>query len=223
MQLAKEIRPAIQDLRRQQFVLRGSTSARGRDVTVVQLQPVVPGYGCLLIGKSKLVEGSVEPVTAPITGKHAARAVTAVCGRGQANQEELGLWVAETWKRLPPIVPLRESLRLLARHFLAPPYETFAFPAYHNLSLDRSKARQSQIISPRSSEYESMVGSSSSVDLFKKRQQIFVDVLRILQIAEVRSIGDNVKCGSFDMFLHEPRIAWSRQHVVVSAQDQRWD
>lgn len=58
-----------------------------------------------LIGKSELMQGFIEPVTAPVSGEHAARSVPSMRRWRKAQNIQTGSGVSEPGYRFPPIGP----------------------------------------------------------------------------------------------------------------------
>src|SRR3954471_23853488 len=68
-----------------------------------------------LVGKSGRVQSLIQPVTTAVASEDPAGAIPAVCGRGEANNQEPSLRIAKAGHRLPPVIPLAITLDLLAR------------------------------------------------------------------------------------------------------------
>lgn len=71
-------------LRRELVLWRRTPRGRG-DVAIDQSQTILAISRNRLIGKTGLVQSAKQPIAAAVAGKHAARAIAAVCRRRQAN------------------------------------------------------------------------------------------------------------------------------------------
>jgi hypothetical protein len=73
-----------------------------------------------LVGEAGAVQRGVEPVARSVAGEDAAGAVGAVGGRGEAEDVDGGLGVAEAGRGPAPVLLVAERRPLLACHPLAP-------------------------------------------------------------------------------------------------------
>ncbi len=107
--------------------------AGGRDHCVGEDQPIVTRHRRGLICHSGPVERSEEPITAPVSREHSARAVGSVSGGGKPNNEPGGLGIAKDGHGAAPIFRVRKALPLHPRHLLAPFHQAWAFATADNL------------------------------------------------------------------------------------------
>ncbi len=135
-QLAQKKRAAIQDFRRKQFVQGRCTSTCGRNVAVDQTKSILTRNRCRLVRKAEFVKGTVEPVSTSISCKHSAGAVPSVCCRCETHEKDLGVWIAEAWVWLSPILPVLKPPGFLLSNFLAPPDQSWTSSASHDLLLN---------------------------------------------------------------------------------------
>jgi len=127
-ELGDQVPAAGLDLGRRRPVRRRRTARDRGDEGVAQTKPVVAVHRRRLVRKAGPVERPVEPVPALVAREDAARAVPAVRGRGETDDEHSRAGVAETGNRPPPVRPVAEAGDLLARHALAVLDESRAEP-----------------------------------------------------------------------------------------------
>jgi hypothetical protein len=70
---------------------------------VAQLETVVAGDGAGFARQSKLMQDGVHEITGAVASEGAAGAVGSMCTRGQAEDEDAGAGIAETWNRTRPV------------------------------------------------------------------------------------------------------------------------
>src|SRR5262245_11895984 len=109
------------------------------DIAIAQLQTIIFMGRCWLVGKSGQVQGLIKPVTTAVAGEDSAGAVTTMCGRRQANNQESSLRITKAGHRSPPIIPVTITFDLLARHLLAVSNETRTEGAADDTALDLRK------------------------------------------------------------------------------------
>ena len=105
-QFFPDIRATSFELLRCRLIAWRSAAHRCPDVAVRQDQAVFLVPRRRLIGESKFVKGFVEPVTASVTGKDAARSVAAVGCGGQTEDVEAGGGIPEARNRASPVDPV---------------------------------------------------------------------------------------------------------------------
>ena len=88
------------------LVVRRSAAHRRADVAIRQNQTIVLMPGGRLIGEPKLVEGGIQPVTAPVTRENAPGSVAAMSGGSQTEDIEACRGIAETGDRPTPVNPV---------------------------------------------------------------------------------------------------------------------
>ena len=89
------------------LVGRRRAAHRRGDPRAGEAQPVVAGGARRLVGEAGAVEGGVEEVARAVAGEHPAGAVGAVGGRGQADDHDPGVGIAEARARAGPSTPRR--------------------------------------------------------------------------------------------------------------------
>lgn len=72
-----------------------------------------------LIGKSGLVQGSVQPIAATVAGEHSAGSIRTVSCGGQADDEQVGHRIAEVRNGQAPVFPFLKGSPLGSSDFLA--------------------------------------------------------------------------------------------------------
>src|SRR5262249_19520217 len=75
--------------------------------------------GLGLVGPAEAVERLVEPVAARVPREHPARAIAAVRGGREPDDEHPGAWIAEAGHRAAPVGLVAERPTPLARDLLA--------------------------------------------------------------------------------------------------------
>ena len=111
------------------FIRRRGAAHRRGDVAVFEAEPVIRADRMGLAAKAEIIQRSIEPIAAAVAGEYSSRAVSTVRGRGEANDQEPGLGIAETRQRLGPIALALIPARRLLRHLLAPAHQARALPA----------------------------------------------------------------------------------------------
>lgn len=134
-----EVRPAALKFNPARFILRRRAPDRRGNITISQLQAVVPMNRLRLICESRSVERSVEPVAAAIPGKHSAGSIAAMGRRSKADNQETRLGIAKTRQGFRPVTfAVVASRRCLGDRF-APAHQPRAFVASSNRLLEPSK------------------------------------------------------------------------------------
>ena len=106
-----------------------------RDVAIDQTKPVMTVGGLRLVGESEAMQRAKKPVSRTVTGEDAARAVAAVSGRRQADDQKTCIQRPEAGDRPSPILPILESPDFLARHLFAVGGQPAAQPAIDDFTL----------------------------------------------------------------------------------------
>ena len=104
-------------------------------IRVNKLQAVLTVGGGRLVGKTEVIESTVEPVSRPVAGKNPPRPVSSVCGGSEADNQYLRVRRSEAWDRSSPIVPVAESSDFRAGNVFAVYHQAGAAPAVDNISL----------------------------------------------------------------------------------------
>lgn len=86
-------------------------SDRG-DRRVMQLQAIASASGVWLTGKPEPVHRSKEPIATAIASEHSARAICAMSGGGQADDQQVCCGVAKVGDRAPPVFFIEKSAAL---------------------------------------------------------------------------------------------------------------
>ena len=107
----------------------------GGDVTVDEFQPVVAIDGKRLVGKSKPVERSKQPVSGTIACENASRAIAAVRRGRKTHDEQPSVDRTQAGNRASPILLIAKSPDFGFRHFLAVNDKSIAARAVNNLVL----------------------------------------------------------------------------------------
>ena len=92
---------------------------RGGNVTVNECQSIIFVDGSWLIRKTGLMERAIEPIPTPVTGKNSTRAIPAMRGRSQTDNEQPRLRITKTRHRLTRVLLLTVALHLLVRDAFA--------------------------------------------------------------------------------------------------------
>lgn len=98
----------------------------GGDEDAGEPQTIIDGSGLGLIGESGPEESTVQPVAAPIPGEDSPGPIRAVSRGREADDEPLGVGIAEVRHGFAPVGLLLVGLTLLGRHTLAPRDQTRA-------------------------------------------------------------------------------------------------
>jgi hypothetical protein len=77
----------------------------------------------------------IEPIATPISGKHTAGPICAVCSGSQTYDQQPGSGVAERGKRLAPVILVGEATRLGSLDVLPVIYEPRALTASNDTAL----------------------------------------------------------------------------------------
>ena len=85
-----------------------------------QLEPVVDVDALGLVCEPRPVHRSVQPVAAAVTGEHSSGSVGAVGRRGETDDHQLGLGIAEARDASTPVVPVGVGRSLLDRDLFSP-------------------------------------------------------------------------------------------------------
>src|SRR5688572_2066982 len=88
-----------------------------------------------LIGKTEGVQRAIEPVAAAISGEHPSGAITAIGGRGKADNQKPRLWITETGERFCPICASAVTARWILRASFTPANQAGTPPALHHLCI----------------------------------------------------------------------------------------
>jgi hypothetical protein len=118
--LAQEVLAAAADLLGQRLVRRRRAAGGGRDVAVVQDEAVAPRDGRGLAGEAGAVQGREEEVAGAVAREDAARAVAAVRGGREADDEEPRARIAEPRQGPAPVLLVLEPPDLDAGDLEAP-------------------------------------------------------------------------------------------------------
>ena len=122
LQFPFEIRLAIRQFRWKRLVRGWRAPDRGRNVSIVECQPIVAADGSWLVREARAVQGFVEEISRAISREHPARAVGAVRGRSESQDQKGSMRIAEGWHRLAPIIPVPKGWALHASN---------GFPIFH--------------------------------------------------------------------------------------------
>lgn len=109
----RQKRNAPVSLLRERSVPRRGAAHDGRHPSVEELQAVVAGHRSSLVGETRPVQRTVQPVARTIPGEHPARAVRSVRRRREAHDQEAGVRIPEPRYGPAPIalVPKAPDLR----------------------------------------------------------------------------------------------------------------
>ena len=118
-QFAEEIVAAIREFGGERLIGGRSAADGGGDVGVFQLEAVVAANGSGLIGEARSVERGEEKIAGAVSSENAAGAVAAVGGGSEAENEELGMRVAETGDGLAPVGPIAKGSAFFLGDFFA--------------------------------------------------------------------------------------------------------
>ena len=133
LQLALQVRPAVQNFLRQRLVGWRRASHCCRDVRIFQLQAITSVQGSRLIRKTGFVQRCVEKISAAISCEDSSRAIRSMRRGSQAQNKKLRLRIAESRHGLAPIVPVAKRASLHARDFFAILHKSRALSARDDL------------------------------------------------------------------------------------------
>ena len=182
----------MKDLRWQQLVLRRSATTRSRDVTILEVQTIVPRDRCRLIRESGPVKRAIEPIATPIPCEHSSGSIAAMGRRGKPNQEKFSMRVAEARVRFSPVLPLLESSGFLFSYLFSPLYKSWTKAAADYVLL-----KPLELSHPIP-----LVAIVRLFDPIEKTDQVLVEFNRIFQIAHVSGLRDNVEFRADNVLLH---------------------
>ena len=101
------------------FVSRRRAPYGCSDVTVFQVKAIPTKLRFGLTGKSITIQGLVQPIPAPITGKDTPRPISTMCRRRQPQNIEPSVTVSESWNRTSPVDPITVLFPFLSRNRLS--------------------------------------------------------------------------------------------------------
>lgn len=113
------------------------TPSNSRYAAVAQFEAVFAARGFGLRRKAKAMKSFVQPIPTAVSGKHTARSVSAVRSGGQTHDQKSRSRIAESRKRLPPIVLVGETPRLAPLDVLPVLHEPRAAATSRNESRQR--------------------------------------------------------------------------------------
>ena len=96
------------------------------DVRVAEAKAVIGGDRCRLVRETGAVERGVEPVAGAIASEDAARAIAAVGGGRETDDEQACIRIAEAGNRAAPVRVIGEALRRLRASGFAAAHEALA-------------------------------------------------------------------------------------------------
>jgi len=102
-----------------------------------------PGEGVLLTGEPKTVQGLEKPLPTPVPGKHTAGTITALGGRGQADEQDPASGISEAGQGAGPIGPVLKPPRYLLGYLLTICDQPGTLPAGDDFFLKVSKLSRS--------------------------------------------------------------------------------
>jgi hypothetical protein len=184
--------PAVQDLSWQKLVLRRSASTGCSDITIREAQTVATRNRSRLIGKTKFVKCAIQPITASIACEHSSRAISTMSSRGESDEQELSRRIAEARVWSSPILPVRKSSGLLFGNEFSPLHKAGAEAAMDYASLKLVELSHPVLI----------VAGRRLHHPGKEVDQVLVEFRRVLQIAHVSSVTDDLDLRSGDLSLH---------------------
>ena len=91
----------------------------GGDIAVDQAESVITVDGVGLIRESEAVQGTVQPVSRSVTGKHPAGTIAAMCRRRESDNQQTGIRRTEAGNRPAPVFLIAEPSHFYARDFFA--------------------------------------------------------------------------------------------------------
>jgi len=140
VQFGFEPMTAVVQFARGGLVVGRRAMSGGGDAGVGELESVVTGAAFGLGREAGRVEDAIEPVAGAVAGEHASGTVGAVGGGGEAEDQELGVGVAEGGDGFAPIVPIEISAPFDAGDLAAMGDEARATGAGDDLSLQNIEA-----------------------------------------------------------------------------------
>src|SRR5439155_217843 len=132
-QLADQVRDAVVAFLRRGAVPRGTAPVDRGDVGLSKAQAVIPAHRRGLVRQPAPVKGREQEVTGPVAGEDAPRAVPAMRGRRQAQEQDPCRRIGERRHGPPPVRLAGEGGPLLPSHLLPPCHQSGAFSAGHDL------------------------------------------------------------------------------------------
>jgi hypothetical protein len=157
-ELLNEVRPTTRKFHGSRFVGRRRTPNSGSNITVRELETVVSMQRLRLIGKSRSVKRSVEPIAAAVTRKHSAGPIPSMRCRRQTHDKQPRIWIAESRQGSRPIFLTSVAARRFFSDQFAPAHQPRAFATskyrsvkllktIHGLSISTTRRRWSILLS----------------------------------------------------------------------------
>jgi hypothetical protein len=139
-QLPLEVLPAVFELRRERLVGRRRTAAGRGEQRAREDQPIAATHRSRAVRESHRMQGAIEEITRFVTGEDPPRAVPAVRGRREPDEQDSRLRVSKGRQGTAPIPLAAEASRRMAGGVLAPGDQPRAAATRNDLALDRAKA-----------------------------------------------------------------------------------
>jgi len=114
LELSLQVRKTVDDFLWQRPILRRCTTRRSADENTAQLETVVAVLGRGLIRETRTVEHPIQEFAGTVTGKHPAGAVRTVSRRGEADNHQLRVRIAEAGDGTSPVHPVAKGAPLHA-------------------------------------------------------------------------------------------------------------
>ncbi len=127
-----QIRTTVGEFIFGRFVCRRGSADCSGNVTTPELKPVIEVNRCGLIGKARGVEGLEKPFAASVSREEPAGAVSPVCRRSQADDEQARSWITKARKGLRPVSQSPISTWRILCRLCAPTHQTGTLPALNN-------------------------------------------------------------------------------------------
>src|SRR5262249_29607146 len=95
--------------------------------------------GSRLVREASFVQRREKKITRAIARKDATCTISTVCGRGEAEDEQLRAWIAKSRNGLAPVSPAQEGSALCSGDFFAVGDQSRTFAASDDLFVQSSK------------------------------------------------------------------------------------
>jgi hypothetical protein len=122
-----EVRPATRKFDGSRFVGRRRAPNSSGNITVRELETVAPMHRLRLIGKSRRVKGSVQPVAAAVTREHSSGPIPPMRCRRQPHDKQARIRIAESRQRSRPIFFIPVAGRRFFSDQFTPAHQPRAF------------------------------------------------------------------------------------------------
>src|SRR5262249_35570927 len=136
---AFQVGTTVQNFLRQRLVIGWSTASGGCNIGAYKAKAIVAIDGSRLVREASFVQRREKKITRAIARKDATCTISTVCGRGEAEDEQLRAWIAKSRNGLAPVSPAQEGSALCSGDFFAVGDQSRTFAASDDLFVQSSK------------------------------------------------------------------------------------